>query len=144
MSHIILKCVREGSKIRVKFHTYVAEDGKRYSDAYNNNYNCRFRKDLREVGKYYKILPQDLKITNRGNSLPFYSVKSTNVQIVNVLDTINVYKVSECIICMTNNTNITITPCGHHCMCAECYEQMRHRTNMCPLCRVTIEQAIIN
>ena len=80
MSHIILKCVREGSKIRVKFHTYVAEDGKRYSDAYNNNYNCRFRKDLREVGKYYKILPQDLKITNRGNSVPFYSVKSTNVQ----------------------------------------------------------------
>ena len=32
----------EKNKLRVKFHSYVNVEGKRFTNAYNNNYNCRF------------------------------------------------------------------------------------------------------
>jgi len=147
MSYIILNCVNEKGKLRVKFHSYVDEEGKRYQHVYNNNLNCRFPKDIRQEGRYYRISPSDLKITLRENSAPFYSVKGKNVKIVNVLETIQIYKVEECICCMSEIPNITLVPCGHHCMCRTCYERMRHTPSGnrgCPVCRLPIEQAYIN
>jgi len=144
MSHIILQCVNEKGKLRIRFHTYVDQDGKKYQDVYNNNLNCRFPKDIREEGRYYKINPEDLKITLRTNSVPFYSVKGKNVKIISILETLEIYKVEECVCCMSEKPNITLLPCGHHCTCKTCYEMMRHKHNSCPLCRIVIKQAYIN
>ena len=144
MAHIILECVKEKGKLRVRFHSYVDVNGKKYKDVYNNNLNCRFPKDIREEGRYYKINPEDLNITLRNNSVPFYSVKGKNVKIVNILETIDIYKVEECVCCMVEKPNITLLPCGHHCTCQNCYEIMRHKHNSCPLCRIVKKQAHIN
>ena len=137
MTHIILECVKEKGKLRVRFHSYVDVNGKKYKDVYNNNLNCRFPKDIREEGRYYKINPEDLNITLRNNSVPFYSVKGKNVKIVNILETIDIYKVEECVCCMVEKPNITLLPCGHHCTCQNCYEIMRHKHNSCPFVSYT-------
>ena len=92
MAHIILQCIKENGKLRIKFDSYVDINGKKHKDVYNNNLNCRFPKNIREEGRYYKISPEDLKITSRSNSVPFYSVKGKNVKIINVLETVEVYK----------------------------------------------------
>ena len=144
MAHIILKCIKENGKLRIKFDSYVDINGKKHKDVYNNNLNCRFPKNIREEGRYYKISPEDLKITSRSNSVPFYSVKGKSVKIINVLETVEVYKAAECVCCMDARPDITLLPCGHHCTCQNCYEIMRHKHNSCPLCRIVIKQAHIN
>lgn len=45
MSKIIIKCVKEKNKLRIKFHSYFDSDGKEYRGAYNNTYNCQFLKE---------------------------------------------------------------------------------------------------
>jgi len=143
MAHIILQCIKENGKLRIKFDSYVDINGKKHKDVYNNNLNCRFPKNIREEGRYYKISPEDLKITSRSNSVPFYSVKGKNVKIINVLETVEVYKAAECVCCMDARPDITLLPCGHHCTCRTCYEIMRHKHNACPLCRVVITSALL-
>tara|TARA_Y100000389_G_C17468978_1_gene528481 strand:+ start:7059 stop:7496 length:438 start_codon:yes stop_codon:yes gene_type:complete len=143
-SYIILKCVEECSKLRIKFHSYVDENGKRYLDAYNNEYNCRFPKNIRERDRYYKIPPENLTISARNNSVPFYTVKSKNIEIISVLDTIDVYKLEECVICYDAIPNITLVPCGHHITCENCYNELRMKSSKCPLCRTTVNKAYIN
>ena len=49
---------------------------------------------------------------------------------------------SECVICMTNRKDTTVLPCRHMCMCSECADALRHRTNKCPICRNPIESLL--
>ena len=42
---------------------------------------------------------------------------------------------AECVICMTEQRDTTIMPCRHMCLCAECAEDLRMRSNTCPICR---------
>lgn len=147
MSYIILECVKEKSRLRIRFHSFVNDEGKRYLDAYNNKYNCKFPKkdDIRKAGRYYKISEKDLKITSRQKCEPFYtvSIKNPHQCIVNVLDVIDIYKVEECVICLDKKPNITLVPCGHHVTCKDCYEKYRFIKNTCPLCRISITKAIL-
>ena len=46
MGHIILNCVKEGSKLRIKFNSYVDDDNKRYLDVYNNQFKMVEAKGL--------------------------------------------------------------------------------------------------
>ena len=39
MGKIILKCVTEKRKLRIKFHCYINDEGKEYRNVYNNKYN---------------------------------------------------------------------------------------------------------
>ena len=39
MGKIILKCVTEKRKLRIKFHCYINAEGKEYRNVYNNKYN---------------------------------------------------------------------------------------------------------
>lgn len=41
---IILKCILEKNKLRVKFHSYINYNNIVYNNAYNNDYNCKFPK----------------------------------------------------------------------------------------------------
>tara|TARA_Y100000389_G_C17096185_1_gene333695 strand:- start:16 stop:456 length:441 start_codon:yes stop_codon:yes gene_type:complete len=143
MVHIILKCILEKGKLRIKFHSYVNDEGKRFLDVYNNSYNCRFPKknDIRQKDRYYNINPEDLTLTSRNLCNPFYVIKSKNIQIIDELEVLTIYKVEECVICLSNNPSVTFIPCGHYCTCYDCYSYMINNYNTnCPICRSNISK----
>ena len=92
MAHIILNCVLEKGKLRIKFHSYVDVEGKRFKNVYNNDYNCRFPKNLRKVGAFYKILPNDLTLNSNNKIKQFYCIKGKNIEVVNVLDVVDIFQ----------------------------------------------------
>ena len=47
---------------------------------------------------------------------------------------------AECTICMSEKANSILIPCGHHCCCSSCAEELRKRSHPCPICRANIEQ----
>ena len=64
MEFVELKCIKEGSKLRVRI----------LSPGYLANANCQFPRDIRIEGLRYKVKIEDIKlITARGRW--FYSVK---------------------------------------------------------------------
>ncbi|GJD12951.1 Probable E3 ubiquitin-protein ligase LUL4 [Galdieria sulphuraria] len=44
-----------------------------------------------------------------------------------------------CVICMLNESDTLLLPCRHLCMCAECADRLRVRSNKCPVCRQLVE-----
>lgn len=42
-----------------------------------------------------------------------------------------------CVVCLTNEREIILLPCGHVCICKTCSGSMQ--TKLCPICRKTIE-----
>ena len=44
-----------------------------------------------------------------------------------------------CIICENDPTKIIFVPCGHRCLCHNCYEKQKDKIKECPLCRKVIE-----
>ena len=69
---IILECVREGSKLRIRFYCYIDSTNNLYKNVYNNNYNCMFPKDIRRVGEFYCVNDTDINLTARGGERPTY------------------------------------------------------------------------
>lgn len=48
-----------------------------------------------------------------------------------------------CSICMENNTNILIEPCGHICTCEQCINMiLQSKNKKCPVCRVDITNTV--
>ena len=144
MSKIILKCILEKNKLRIKFHMFIDDNGKQFSNAYNNSFNCQFPKDIRVEGRYFEIGGDDLTtVINRGK--PFYRVKRKNIKILeNYLEpkfdiqNIKIYSVDECVVCYCEIPSIINIPCGHQCTCSECFELIKKDKNKCPLCRKDI------
>lgn len=108
---IILHCVREHGKLRVKFHTYINHENKLFTNVYDNRYNCMFPKDIRRDGVFYtfshwkcakatlpfsftpingrlewenvdKVNDADIRLAARSNSVPYYSVKRKNITVM--------------------------------------------------------------
>ena len=52
---IILKCIKERNKLRIKFYKYIDVDGVEHYNVYDNSYNCQFPRNIRLEGQYYKI-----------------------------------------------------------------------------------------
>lgn len=48
----------------------------------------------------------------------------------------------ECIICLTNNKNTIMMPCGHLCVCDECAIPIAKSTKQCPVCRAPITSTV--
>ena len=144
MSKIIIKCVKEKNKLRIRFHSYFDSEGKEYRNAYNNKYNCKFPKDIRVEGRFYQIGENDLNtVISRGK--PFYCVSNKNIEILdNYLDPefdinkIKVYTLEECVICMNESPNIIFLPCGHQCTCKTCCDIISDAHKSCPLCKKLI------
>eukprot|EP00871_Galdieria_phlegrea_P005641 jgi/Galph1/6078/GphlegSOOS_G4709.1 len=44
-----------------------------------------------------------------------------------------------CIACMLNESDALLLPCRHLCMCAECADRLRFRSNKCPVCRQVVD-----
>ena len=49
-----------------------------------------------------------------------------------------------CIICLTNNQEIILSPCGHKCICENCYYKLKNKKQIseCPVCRQQIESIV--
>ena len=154
---IILQCVSERSKLRVKFYAYIDADGKQYQNVYNNEYNCQFPKDIRADGRFFSIEDNDLNLKANSGTGFFYSVNKKNIKILNEEDLrllhigtpmtvedleirgIQIYDVSECVVCLTDPTSIIFMPCGH---CAVCENCNMHIKKKCPLCRRDVTATI--
>lgn len=49
-----------------------------------------------------------------------------------------------CLICTTNQTEVIFSPCGHKCVCQECYNELkiRDQDDRCILCKTPIESVV--
>ena len=49
-----------------------------------------------------------------------------------------------CIICLTNKQEIILSPCGHKCICENCYYKLKNKNKIseCPVCRHPIESIV--
>ena len=137
MAHVILKCVLEDSRLRIRFHAYVDENGEHTSNVYNNQYNCRFPRNIRAVNRFYKVLISDLTL-NSTRTKPFYCIKNKNIEILNSYAPI--FRLDECVICLESTPSVTFSPCGHQICCASCYDIYKREKKNCPLCRREIEE----
>ena len=63
---IILECVLEKKKLRIKFHSFVDEEGKIFTNVYDNSYNCQFPKDIRSNGRFFSIPNDDMYLNDDG------------------------------------------------------------------------------
>ncbi len=48
----------------------------------------------------------------------------------------------ECLICLSEEKNTIIMPCGHLCVCSECGKQIKEKNYNCPVCRGDIRSLI--
>jgi len=152
---IILQCVSDKKKLRIRFHCYIDEEGKTYMNVYNNDYNCQFPKDIRQEGLFYEIPDSNMSIVNDGKKTPFYKVSKYNIRILtadeakvydksNAVDISNLklYEISECVICFSEPSSVIFIPCAHLALCRSCYDGVKKCNNKCPLCRKYITNII--
>jgi hypothetical protein len=138
--NILLKCVKEGSKLRVKIIT----------PGYYNEANCQFPRDIRKEGAVYEVHKNYINlITTRGKY--FYSIRSKNyIKILNdsgiklteeQLKTITIFEdtsLTDCAVCYDNPKDSVLYPCGHFYTCSGCSKQLKK----CPVCRSDITNII--
>lgn len=157
---IILECILDKKKLRIRFHSYINdEDGKTYTNVYNNDYNCQFPKDIRQEGAFYQICDNDIYLISDGSKSPFYKISKNNIRILTNdeckkykkddptglgidISKLKIYDVSECVICLSETSSVIFIPCAHRCVCDACYVGIKKVKNCCPLCRRSIVQVI--
>ncbi len=137
-----LKCVQEGSKLRIKIVT----------PGFIGVANCQFPKNIRVANREYLIPKADVTMADTKGKF-FYRIKKNNIQIVEEIQQKNDYSnlivygdddTVECSICMQENTEensvvfVILVPCGHYCLCMDCAKQLK----TCCMCRAPIKQYI--
>ena len=144
ISKVTLQCVKEKSKLRIKFFSFTDTEGKVYTNVYNNNLNCKFPKDVRQDGYFYEIGPDDIVLVSRPNTQAFYQIKTANMKIVPKLDmsSLRIYEITECVVCMVENSTEILVPCGHLCMCKSCCESLLKCRSNCPICRREVQTVV--
>jgi hypothetical protein len=140
-SFVKLICIKEGSKLRVK----IASKG------YLNDANCQFPRDIREIGRCYKVKARNIKlVSSRGKY--FYSINRRDVQIACEEDflgnepfnedtpedfkNLTVYEdegMQDCCVCLSHVKEIVFN-CGHFYTCTDCSKSLK----ICPICRSNI------
>lgn len=153
---VMLKCVKEKGKLRVKIVT----------PGYLSTCNVQFPRDIRIEGRMYKVDKKYISlVTTRGKyfytvSRPFH-VRGNVIQIVegvssadaqaivdehtrSYLETIKDHVLyedlssTECCICMSEPKDVVFMPCFHFYCCSGCSE----RLSKCPICRMPVERKI--
>lgn len=135
---VLLKCVKEGSKLRVKI----------ISEGYFNDANCQFPKDIRKEGRIFKVKAKDIQLAEGKAGKYFYRVKS-GIEIYNEgnnllpsdVTKVKIYedkKDSDCAVCLSVPKTTVIVPCGHFYTCNSCARQL----DKCPICRGGITKLI--
>jgi ferredoxin-fold anticodon binding domain-containing protein len=156
---------QDKNKLRIRFNCFVDNEGKIFTNVYNNEYNCQFPKNIRENGKFYEVNDDDVIIVE--SKTPFYKIKKNNIRILseeeskiyeskkedkkdnkekNILDLskLKIFDVAECVVCLSVSSSIIFIPCAHMCVCKDCYNGIKKTKNCCPLCRRNITKIIDN
>ena len=71
--------------------------------------------------QYFKITKQEIQ------DLVMATIKEKNK------------KIRVCCVCLSQNVNSQLKPCGHMVMCHDCAQQIKHENQRCPFCRADIE-----
>ena len=141
MSYVLLQCVKEKSKLRVKMIS---------SFPFIKGYNCQFPRNIRQEGKYYIVKSESIKL--KGN---FYSAMGKDCIVCQTNDIEEVKKYINnltdkekikpqiifgddeegCIICMDEKKSQVYSPCGHYITCKGCSVHF----DKCPICRTAIK-----
>jgi len=149
MATVLLQCVKQGSsRLRIRFVRFIDSEGNHSTNVYRNDLNCRFPKEGRVESHYYQVPHEDVSLVFKGCALSHYSVKKSNIKYLGPTlseefnspkseKPVEVYSAEECVICLEDKPNTVFGPCGHMCMCENCYKQMLSRAAKkdCPLCR---------
>jgi len=126
MTAVILQCVKEKSRLRVKI----------ISNGYNNDANCQFPKAIRKEGLKYKVPPEAIKVVQRTGKF-FYHVDKSLIEILTEDTNIGqIYTSENCCICLDEECGMVMVPCGHLCLCDGC--SIQYKDNKCPMCRSNI------
>lgn len=133
---VYLKCVKVGSKLRVRITT----------PGYLSDANCQFPRSLRAEGRIFKVWPREVSLAAGPRGKYFYRVRGAITIVTDDEDAIgaaatvaldHVYDDGgECVVCLEAPKTRIMVPCGHFCMCDECNAQLRKRE--CPMCRTAI------
>lgn len=141
MSYVLLQCVKEKSKLRVKMIS---------SHPFIKGINCQFPRNIRQEGMYYIVKSEGVKLKEN-----FYSAMSKDIIVCKTFDIEEVKKYinnlgttekikpqvifgdddeSDCVICMGEKKECVYSPCGHFITCKGCSV----RVDKCPICREKI------
>ncbi len=144
MSYVLLQCVKEKSKLRVKMIS---------SQPFIKGINCQFPKNIRQENMYYVVKSEGVKLKGK-----FYTAMQKNIIVCQTFDIDEVKKYiddlivnttekimpktifgeddddNECVICMCEEKDSVFSPCGHYMTCYECSIQCKS----CPICRAVI------
>ena len=128
---VYLTCVKADSKLRVRI----------ISPGYLTTANCQFPRDLRVLGRHFRVKPHVVKLMSARNKY-YYCIK--NVKDIEIIDAsaipkqpppkIKVYQDTEqeeCLICYDAVKEAVFNPCGHFYTCHACST----RCKTCPVCR---------
>jgi len=155
---IILYCIREGGKFRIKFHSFINVNNERFTNVYNNEYNCMFPKNIRQIGAFYRVPDADIRLANRINGKPYYSIKRSRIEIMTEAEkqiylhpvseganheNIRIFDAGDCVICLGLTSSVVYVPCGHKCVCVACSVALKQVNFTCPVCRENITDEII-
>lgn len=138
---VILKCVREGSRLRVKI----------LSPGYHRDANCQFPRNIRVENTEYQVPAQYVRLARGPRGKFFYRVNKAHITILttqSITDIATVNKVygdgdtSECVVCMVEEKTHVFAPCGHYVCCFDCASAIQSTSCTCPMCRNTIELVV--
>jgi hypothetical protein len=140
---VYLKCVKEGSKLRIKI----------ISPGYHNEANCQFPKNIRLPGRKYSVPRYAISFAEGPNHKFFYRISKSQIKIVSDAEgptsttstiSVTVTKVfedtttSDCVVCMSTEKDVVFASCGHYCACYDCATTIKTSTGKCPICRSII------
>jgi hypothetical protein len=145
MSYVLLQCVKEKNKLRVKMIS---------SAPFIKGINCQFPRNIRHEGMYYVVKTEG--VIMRGS---FYSAMQKNIIVCQTYDMNEIKKYidtlaitgqiipgvifgddddDDCIICMDQTKDSVFSPCGHYMTCSKCSIKCKN----CPICRANIVSII--
>lgn len=136
MATIRVKCVKEGSKLRIRI----------ISQGYNSSANCQFPRDIRENGAEYDVPANNVSFSENAQKKFFYRIKKDGIIKLDIQATADAIahifenEDEDCIICYAEQKSVVFAPCGHYCCCGDCAKQL---TKGCPLCRQNIGRIVL-
>lgn len=135
---ILLKCIKEGSKLRVKI----------VSPGYYTEANCQFPRDIREEGRMYKVPREDINIAllknryfyriKKGRIITLQEDKELDKEIIRKIIIYTDESITDCAICYDKPKESVLYPCGHFYTCESCSSKIK----TCPICRTVITNII--
>jgi len=132
-NQILLRCVKENGKLRVKI----------VANGYSSEANCQFPRDLRREGREFYVPANGITFSQGAHKKFFYRINKKLIKCKDDLP-VTIDKIyededtQECNICMSEEKSIVFIPCGHYCCCNICSSQLKN----CPMCRAVISQRV--